>query len=76
MPEGSEGINPYMHDYIHTHRYIYIQRRKGNNNPFMLWALFNNRPVSEWAILGNSGSNITLTKTYEGEMEITYRIPL
>ena len=26
MPEGSEGINPYMHDYIHTHRYIYISK--------------------------------------------------
>ena len=61
-----------MHDYIYIYIYIYIQREKGYKNPFTLCALFNNRSLSEWAILGNSESNITGMKTEKGRMDITY----
>ena len=73
---GFEGINPFMHDYIHIYLYIYKLRKIGYKTPFTLWSLFNIRPVSEWVASGNLGLNVTCTKTDERGMDITYQIPL
>ena len=59
-----------MHDY--THIYIYIQKKNFYKNPFT----FDNRSVSEWSISGNSGYNITHTKTDERGMDMTYQVTL